>query len=135
MSDYTALAILERQGPPGDASVFHCRHLQRWPLRTSYSSIAADVGRMCASEELQAPRRALTGRPRHGLRSELEAEEAASRPLLALDSTAVGPPVVGLFRAAGVPARLRPVQVTGGDAVGYEAGATRIPKRDLVSVA
>ncbi len=31
--DYSALAILERQGY-AKGSVYHCVHLQRWPLRT-----------------------------------------------------------------------------------------------------
>ena len=29
-ADYSALAILERQGHAKD-SPYHCRHLQRWP--------------------------------------------------------------------------------------------------------
>jgi hypothetical protein len=43
-ADYSALALLERQGRPSPEAVYHCRHLKRWPLRTSYPDIAADVG-------------------------------------------------------------------------------------------
>ena len=108
--DYSALAILEAQGY-GPERVFHCRHLQRWPLRTSYPAIVADTARIVDSEEL------------------------SGRPVLAIDATGVGAPVVDLFKRARLKAQLEAIQITGGDAVTREDGLTRVPKRDLVSAA
>ena len=44
-ADFSALAILERQKRESASfeAVYHCRHLQRWPLRTSYPAIVADT--------------------------------------------------------------------------------------------
>ncbi len=113
-SDFTALAVLERQPRQAgtDAPVFHCRHLQRWPLRTSYPAIVADVARMINSSQIQG----------------------FGNPVLAVDATGVGAPVVDLFKRAQLPARLMPIQITGGDSISFDNGMTRVPKRDLVSV-
>lgn len=111
-ADFSALAILEKQGHEQTA-VFHCRHLQRWPLRTSYPSIVADTARIVSSNELKDAR----------------------KPVLAIDATGVGAPVVDLFKKERMSAQLEPVQITGGDSVTREFGLTRVPKRDLVSAA
>lgn len=134
-ADYSALAVLERQGPPSPEAVYHCRHLQRWPLRTAYPAIVADTAGIVADERLQRAYRDLVSRERYGFLSELQAEERAAIPLLAVDATGVGAPVVDLFRREEMNAQLRPVQITGGDTVTGEGGFTRVPKRDLVSVA
>ena len=34
--DYSALAILEMKGADKERAEFHCRHLQRRPLKTPY---------------------------------------------------------------------------------------------------
>ncbi len=111
-ADFSALAILEKQGD-GQAVVFHCRHLQRWPLRTSYPSIVADTARIVSSKELRDVR----------------------KPVLAVDATGVGAPVVDLFKRERMNVQLEPIQITGGDSVTREHGLTRVPKRDLVSAA
>ncbi len=111
-ADFSALAILEKQGH-GQTPVFHCRHLQRWPLRTSYLSIVADTARIVSSKELRDVR----------------------KPVLAIDATGVGAPVVDLFRHERMYAQLEAVQITGGDSVTRDGGVTRVPKRDLVSAA
>ena len=113
-ADFSALAILERQKRESASfeAVYHCRHLQRWPLRTSYPAIVADTARVIGGNELEAP----------------------SRPVLVVDATGVGAPVVDLFKRARMSAKLEPIQITGGDSVTREHGLTRVPKRDLVSV-
>jgi hypothetical protein len=113
-ADFTALAILERQPRQAgtDAPVFHCRHLQRWPLRTSYPSIVSDVALMIDSSQMNG----------------------FGNPVLAVDATGVGAPVVDLFKRAQLKARLMPIQITGGDSISYDNGVIRVPKRDLVSV-
>ena len=132
LADYSALAILERQnGKPDAPAVFLCRHLQRWTPRTPYAQIAADLAELTARDELKAER----------------------APLLAVDATGTGQPVVGLLRQelkapagkrmayAGMPERpaqladVRPVVISAGDTVAEENGLTRIPKRDLVTTA
>jgi hypothetical protein len=111
VADYSALAILERQNM-GDACMFNCRHLQRWPLKTSYPSIVADTLRIIGSAEIAG----------------------AHLRTLVVDATGVGAPVIDLFKREKMPAKLEPVQITGGTSVSREDGTTRVPKRELVSV-
>jgi hypothetical protein len=91
----------------------NCIHLQRWKLRTSYPAIVADVVEM------------ING---------LERERTAVKPILAVDATGVGAPVVDLFKRERINAELLPIQIIGGANVSKENGMTRVPKRDLVSV-
>ncbi len=110
--DYTALAILERPNAGGGERTYLCRHLQRWPLKTSYPTIVADVSRIVRSPELKGGQAQAT---------------------LALDATGVGAPVVDMFRAAHLPVHLVPIQITGGSEVSHDGDVSRVPKRDLVS--
>jgi hypothetical protein len=112
--DFTALAILERHGSDAETFVYHCRHLQRWPLKTSYPSIVVDVAKIMNSDKMQAGK---------------------DQPKLAIDATGVGAPVVDMFRRERMSARLRPIQITGGADVTGDGLVTRVPKRDLVSAA
>ncbi len=102
--DPTAIAILERR-TEAPLSEFHCRHLERLRLGTSYPAIADHV-----RELLEAP----------ALKGQTE---------LVVDATGVGRPVVDMLRQR----ELDPtaITITGGDAVTYDAG-WRVPKRDLV---
>ena len=105
-SDYTAIAIVERDGDAGDKdAALRVRHLQRFALGTTYPAIVEAVAGIVASLP-------------DGAR-------------LAVDATGVGRPVVDLLRKAG----LRPiaVTVTGGDAVTHEGQNWKIPKRELVA--
>ncbi len=108
--DYTALVILERHGE-AEQAVFHARHLERFPLGTSYPAIVASVAGMLKQPPLSS------GTPR-----------------LAVDETGVGAPVVDLFRQARLNAMLHPIHITGGATVNYDRGVEYVPKRDLVSV-
>src|SRR3990172_12174975 len=49
--DFTALSILEKHGS-GREAYYHCRHLQRFKLGTSYPQIVADVRTLCLKEPL-----------------------------------------------------------------------------------
>ncbi len=169
-ADYSALAILERLPLKSrdEAPTLHCRHLQRWPLKTSYPAIVADMARIVASDDLQHALRQFSRGSHSGYLSEIEEDREATLPVLAIDATGVGAPVVDMFKAefkgsnprtiptswgyydlfgSGVQSPpvevsqpkvgvvLEPIQITGGDAVTYEGGVTRVPKRDLVSAA
>ena len=70
VSDYTALAIVEKLGRHGDEA-FHLRHLERLALGTSYPDVARHVKALLATEEL------------------------AQKTQCVVDATGVGRPVVG----------------------------------------
>jgi len=110
--DFSAIAVMERHGTAKDDYVFHCRHLERWKLRTPYPAIVADTVRMMNSPQMQSGR---------------------TRPMLAVDATGCGAPVVDLFKRERMNARLEPILIIGGATVSKENGTTRVPKRDLVS--
>lgn len=111
-ADYSALAIMERQGNAKGNYAFRCRHLQRWALRTPYPTIVADTVQIMNSPQIQS------GAPR----------------ILAVDATGVGAPVVDLFkRERQMKAKLEPIQIVAGSTVSRENGVRRVPKRDLVS--
>ena len=111
--DFSAMAILERHGTSKHDYVFHCRHLHRWKLRTSYPAIVAESVAIANDPKLRSPNR---------------------KPLLAVDATGVGAPVIDLFKKAMLHAKLEPVQIVGGSTVSKEHGLNRVPKRDLFSV-
>lgn len=108
--DYTALSILEVHGQEPEA-IYHCRHLHRYKLGTSYPQIVAAVRELCRREPL-----------------------LSTRPQLAIDQTGVGAPVVDMFRQAELNAYLMPVLIHGGDHAVREGGIWRVPKRELVGV-
>jgi hypothetical protein len=134
--DYTAVTILDEVYPdgvqlarPGDEfrrmksdgsswyasppissepvePLFHCRHLERLKLGTSYPNVAKHVKHLM--------------------------QRLANQASLAVDATGVGRPVIDLLRTFD----LQPVgiTITGGDTVTHEPGlGWRVPKRDLVS--
>jgi hypothetical protein len=109
--DYTALCILERHGDD-ERAIFHARHLQRFALGTKYPAIVVQVREML----LRAP-----------------LYPAESFPVLAVDATGVGTPVVDMLRQENLAASLRAVTITGGDTATRAAGVERVPKRELVS--
>ena len=128
--DFSALAIIEcariatttkktNEKPDctntkDEITQLNCIHLQRWQLRTSYPAIVADVVRMI---------------------NNLDPERiAGGKPILAIDATGVGAPVVDLFKREKINAELVPILIVAGANVSEENGMTRVPKRDLVSV-
>jgi hypothetical protein len=128
--DFSALAIIEAvrivttatkqaekpncTNTKEEITQLNCIHLHRWQLRTSYPSIVADVVEMINGLD--------PGRTPNG------------KPVLAIDATGVGAPVVDLFKREKINATIAPIQIVGGANVSNENGMTRVPKRDLVSV-
>lgn len=116
--DYTALAAIERTAEVNyedeELSVkYNCNYLTRWALRTSYPQIVQDVTRMINS---------------------LPEKQYIVEPILAIDATGVGAPVVDLFKRETIRANIKPIQIIGGATVTEENNVTRVPKRELVSV-
>ncbi len=134
--DYTALTVLERTEVatgrweqdaaktiaksfwadtirsyqrPVTENHYAARHLERLPTGTPYPEQVARV-------------KALHDRLK---------QDTGTAPLLVVDQTGVGRPVVDMLRAA----ELSPaaVTITGGDAVTQDGRDYRVPKRDLVS--
>lgn len=106
--DYTAVSILEVHGEPPEAN-YHCRHLQRFKLGTSYPHIVDVVRELCRREPL-----------------------LSSKPTLAVDQTGVGNAVVDIFKQAKLNADLQPILIHAGDHAVRENGTWRVPKRELV---
>ena len=139
-SDYTAIALIERHyvpdGEPHDATRwdhdrrqmvpesrqpvavrYHVRHLERPRLGTPYTEVVERVVELT---------RAVGGEP-----------------LLAVDQTGVGRPVIELLyrrlreafitSSSQIRPTLLPVTITGGDAVTRSTDGYRVPKRDLVA--
>jgi hypothetical protein len=115
-ADFSAWTILEHAGPSERSYLpeqhFHARHLDRWPLQTSYTTIVADVVTML---------------------SELAKKGDVT---LGLDATGCGRPVLDFVRRAlgkPSPIRLVPIQITGGNQVTRDGDIFNVPKRDLAS--
>jgi hypothetical protein len=117
--DYTAMAVLERAEARGawDAAWYayrkevtlQLRYLERAPLGTKYTEVAARV-------------RAVARRA-----------EVAGRCALVADATGVGRPVMDLLRTEDLGCRLIPVTLTGGDSESLVDGYYRAPKRDVIT--
>jgi hypothetical protein len=132
-SDPSALTLLQwRQAPPAPVlgnpwhvgpppappprPTFTVPTLFRWPLGTAYPTIAADLVRFLMAPPL-----------------------AGTRPLLVVDGTGVGVPVVEMLKerliAARVDAGMVGVCITGGNTVSNSSpGWWNVSKRQLVSV-
>ena len=120
-ADYSALSIIEcirsYNTWTGESEItkLNCVFLKRWALHSSYPSIVANVAQLMHSlKPYQSP---------------------DYKPVLAVDATGVGMPVVDLFRREKINCDLRPIQIVGGANVSQENGVFRVPKRDLVGAA
>jgi hypothetical protein len=102
--DYSAISIIEA------GEDYLVRYLSRWKLGTPYPKIVEDVEKLMS----QLP----TG---------------DTLPILAIDQTGVGAPVVDMFRALEGDWYLRAIHITGGSGVSIDRGVTYVPKRDLVA--
>ena len=110
LHEHTALAVVERTRCVEDGwIVYHhaVRHLQRWPIRSGYPTIFADVAKRFGSPPLLGA-------------------------VLIVDRTAVGVAVYDLLRRI-IPCRtvLLPATITGGDQMTAVAGVFAVPKREL----
>lgn len=117
--DYSAIAILECVDQvTGDRDPLtyqfirrtevRLRHVERVRLGTPYAAVVDRVATIVEDPRL-----------RDGT--------------LVVDATGVGAPVIELLRAARLPCRLIPVQITGGHDESLDGGYHRVPKRDLVT--
>jgi hypothetical protein len=124
-ADYTALAIVqsgkeideERKAKP----YLHLRHLERYPLRTPYTTIADGVATLMRSEALNAyeydPVVNRTARPKVEL---------------VVDKTGVGVAVTDLLKARGL--KFTSVTIHGGESVTMSSRrGYNVPKLDLVA--
>lgn len=109
--DFSALVTCKVSGVPdavaetGTANRFDVRHILRWPLRTSYPAIVADLkGMYDVSADL------------HGS-------------TLVIDGTGVGRAVVDMVKESGISADVRAYTIT----AGYKEGDGTVPKADLVA--
>lgn len=134
-SDFTALVVNQRVKvitgmtlramavtehgivPAGEETSFHhehhFRHIQRFPLKTSYPAMVKGVGDIVE-----------TLRPK-------------GRVLLVIDYTGVGRPVVDMFREAGFRVPIYAVTITAGQKAHRDPeriGDWTVPKKDLVGV-
>jgi hypothetical protein len=114
-NDFTALAVVqalkEVNEKGGLSRSLHLRHLERYPLKTPYTSVADGVVSLVSDPRLWESRRP---------------------PRLVLDATGVGKAVTDLLKSKGL--RFTSVTITSG----YKAHAVgqrdwRVPKRDLVA--
>ena len=122
--DYSALAVVEFAEPVVDRfdyisylrtqrkldPTFSVRHLQRFPLGTSYPDVVRAT-------------RELTRRP-----------EVRKKCTLVVDGTGVGKPVVDLVHEADFECDVVPVSITPGLAARRDKGWWYVPKRDLIGV-
>jgi hypothetical protein len=114
-NDYTALAVVEKVegglgGERNDPDL-HLRHLERYPLRTPYPDMVAQVAALVEDPQLRTTR----------LDRRL-GQMVLDEPDLLVDATGVGRPVVDLFRERGL--KYKAITITGGNKVtGAEATA------------
>lgn len=115
LSDYTALAIMERVYKYEDHLDIETQlehrlvHLMRFELGTPYPEVVDRLKEFFSREPL------------------------AGRTRLTVDATGVGLAVFQDLKKAGLPVReILPVLITAGQQVNKEGGIWRVPKRDLV---
>jgi hypothetical protein len=94
---------------------YQLRHLQRFPLKTSYPTVVEHVKALVQRPELQAPE---------------QQEDLA----LAVDHTGVGVAVFDMLQEAELPCPLYGVTIHGGDTVTRDGMHYRVPKRDLITL-
>src|ERR671920_2558725 len=123
-ADYTALAVVqtayERSEQGGLVKRLHLRHLERYPLRTPYTTIADGVVALMGSEALSADEYDPT---RHRV--------AKPKVELLVDKTGVGRGVTDILKERGL--RFTGVVIHGGETVHRSDGAYHVPKKDLVA--
>ena len=123
-ADYTALAVLQtvKEGVGGGnfRTSLHLRHLERYPLRTSYTTIADGVAGVMRSGALTAdeydPARHRVARPKVEL---------------LVDKTGVGRGVTDILKERGL--RFTGIVIHGGESTHKTDGAHHVPKKDLVA--
>jgi len=122
-NDYTALAVVEKvkasEASGGGDPDLHLRHLERYPLRTPYPDMVAQVAALVESPQLTSTH----------LDRRL-GQMVLDEPDLLVDATGVGRPVVDLFKERGL--RYKAITITGGNKATGAASSYGVPKRDLI---
>lgn len=123
-ADYTALAVVqsvkERRDKGNFKTVLHLRHLERYPLRTSYTTIADGVVGVMRSEELN-------GEEYDPARNRI----ARAKAELLVDKTGVGRGVTDILKERGL--KFTGIVIHGGESTHNTNGDYHIPKKDLVA--
>jgi hypothetical protein len=109
LSDAQRLGLTRAPEPPTTALAYHLRHIQPYPLGTSYPTIVT------------------------GVKALLQKLVSRGATILVADATGCGRPVIDMLLAAKLPCLLYAASITGGDTVSREDMHYRIPKRDLAS--
>ncbi|MGA7234288.1 MAG: hypothetical protein WBY44_01320 [Bryobacteraceae bacterium] len=121
--DFSAIAVVERlsaaAGPfdhirwaepqPAPRDEWVVRHLERMPLGTPYTAVAARIVDLARNPRL------------------------ASRCRLVVDATGVGMPVVDMLRASGPGCAIDPVWITGGHSERFDGKVWHVPKLELLA--
>jgi hypothetical protein len=110
--DHSALAIVERTQEPDNAglveTLYTVRHLRRWPLKTSYTTVIAELAEVVRRPPL-------------------------CRPVLVVDQTGVGQAVVDCLVQAQLSATVVPIMITSSWGKPRTDGKQWFaPKRELV---
>ena len=123
-ADYTALAVVqavkERNAEGEIGRYLHLRHLERYPLRTSYTTIADGVVGLMRSD-------ALNSDEYDPARNRL----AKAKVELLVDKTGVGRGVTDILKERGL--RFTGVVIHGGETAHRSEGSYHVPKKDLVA--
>ena len=85
------------------------RYLERVPLGTPYTAVAARVTRLVQDRQL------------------------LGQVVAVVDATGVGAPVVDLLRAARLGCEVMPVSITGGERTSRNGAVWNVPKQDLIA--
>lgn len=111
--DYSAVCVMDRQNPKRreDRPVYRVRHLERYPIGTSYPDVVKRLQDMMEKEPL-----------------------AGSDPTLLVDGTGVGRAVVDLIWKGLPDVRAYSITIHGGHATTKDGKEYRVPKRELVGV-
>src|ERR671916_2584694 len=123
-ADYTALAVVqttyERTEQRQLRKRLHLRHLERYQLRTPYTTIADGVAAVMRCEALNTdeydPKRHRVARPKVEL---------------LVDKTGVGRGVTDILKERGL--RFTGIVIHGGESTHKADGAHHVPKKDLVA--
>lgn len=116
--DFSAIVVLEaREYVDGTRDPVTCDfrrrtviempHLERVPLGTPFAQVVDRVGQVVSDPRLR-------------------------NCTLVADASGLGAPVIESLRAANLPCRLIPAQITGGGGESYDGDFYRVPKSDLV---
>jgi len=107
VQDYTALTIIEKVYPPDEEHLYHLRHIERFPLHTSYPDVVDKV------------------------KEYLKSFQTYDSVYLVIDSTGVGLGIMDMF----IIEYLYPIgiTITGGTEINRDGDNYKVPKRDLVT--